>query len=97
MKAVVNSIVEEGVARLEYKLNLNINTSISRVYATDSAELSVLENNLKSTMVALLKPIQRQLDYYLPPSEPNFSEYNPAESCKAIYDTYPDAPCLATT
>ena len=93
IKAIVNTTVEEAVARLEYKLNLNINTAISRVNATDSAELSDLENTLKSTMVSLLKPIQRQLDYHLPsPPHQKFSEDNPAESCKVIYDAYPDAP-----
>ena len=46
-----------------------------------------------SAMERLLKPIQQQLNYHLPP--PLWitnSEDNPAESCKAIYDDHHDAP-----
>ena len=91
IKTIVNTTVEEAVARLEYKLSHKINTAISRINTTNGIELSDLENNLKSTMKRLLKPIQTQLDYHLPPPQPN-SEDNPAESCKAIYDMYTNAP-----
>ena len=74
IKAIVNKSVETAVARLEWKLNVKINTVISRINTVisrintgGSIELSDLESNLKSTMVRLLRPIQRQLDYHLPP------------------------------
>ena len=112
IRALVNATVEEAIDRLGYKLSLEINTVITKINTTDATNLSHLENNLITTMERLLKPIQTQLDYHLPPPPPqlpptslppaaptspmatrlNFSGNNPAESCKAVYDMYPDAP-----
>ena len=78
IRALVNATVEEATSRLENKFNIQISNS-----------------ELTSTLKKLLKPIQRQLDYHLPlppaASRENFTESNPAKSCKAIYDEYSDA------
>ena len=79
IRAMVNATVEEAISRLENKLSVQISNS-----------------DLTATVEKLLKPIQRQLDYHLPPPPPTspqeiFTEANPAVSCKAIYDKYPDA------
>ena len=79
IRAIVNATVEEAISRLENKLSVQISNS-----------------DLTATFEKLLKPIQRQLDYHLPlppPTSPQevFTEANPAISCKAIYDRYPDA------
>ena len=76
IRAMVNATVEEAISRLENKFTVQISNS-----------------NLTATIEKLLKPIQRQLDYHLPPPPPQevFTEANPASSCKAIYDKYPDA------
>ena len=86
--ALVNTTVQQATARLEYKLSLMINAAISNINIT---------NDWTSTLERLLKPIRTQLDYHLPPPVhvdlPRFnnSEYNPANSCKTIYDDYPHA------
>ena len=49
---------------------------------------------LISTFEKLLKPIQTQLNYHLPPPpspQEAFTQSNPAKSCKAIYTAYPNA------
>ena len=78
IRAMVNATVEEAISRLESKFSVQISNS-----------------DLTATVEKLLKPIQRQLNYHLPlpPTSPQevFTEGNPAVSCKAIYDKYPDA------
>ena len=76
---MVNATVEEAISRLESKFSIQISNS-----------------DFTATIEKLLKPIQRQLDYHLPPPptitpQVVFTEANPAISCKAIYDKYPDA------
>ena len=75
---MVNATVEEAIFRLESKLSVQISNS-----------------DLTATFEKLLKPIQRQLDYHLPPPpttpQEDFTEANPAISCKAIYDKNPDS------
>ena len=100
---LVNTTVQQATARLEYKLSLMINTAISNInisninMTNDDAKFDALLNDLTSTMERLLKPIRTQLDYHLPPPVtvpvPRFnnSEYNPAKSCKTIYDDNPHA------
>ena len=95
---LVNTTVQQATARLEYKLSLMINTAISNINMTnDDAKFDALLSDLTSTMERLLKPIRTQLDYHLPPPvhvnlpRRNNSEYNPANSCKTIYDDYPRA------
>ena len=58
---------------------------------TDESTLLSLESSLIATMERLIKPIQAQLDYHLPPP-PLPSEDNPATSCRALHDRHPDAP-----
>ena len=81
IRAMVNATVEEVISRLESKLGFQI--------------ANINQSELIATFEKLLKPIQKQLDYHLPlpPSTPRevFNESNPAKSCKAIYDAYPDA------
>ena len=78
IRAMVNATVEEAISRLENKLSVQISNS-----------------DLTATVEKLLKPIQKQLDYHLPPiplpQQEVFTEANPAISCKAIYDKYPNA------
>ena len=95
---LVNTTVQQATAKLEYKLSLMINTAISNINITnDDAKFDALLSDLTSTMERLLKPIKTQLNYHLPPPVhvdlPRFnnSEYNPAKSCKTIYDDYPHA------
>ena len=80
IKALVNATVEQAINRLEEKFN---------------DEISKINNTvLTSTIEKLLEPIQKQLNYHLPPPPPPqeaFTESNPAASCKAIYDAYSDA------
>ena len=108
IKAIVNATVEKAMARLEYKLNDQIMIALGNINKTDNTTISYIENglnstmnklldvesNLKSTMVKLIGPIQRQLDYHLPPPpmiSANNSEENPAGSCKDVYNNDPDA------
>ena len=79
IRALVNASIERAIARLENKLNEKIADSKS-------------EQNLTLIMERLLKPIQKQLDYHLPPPSPGGSEDNPAESCRALYDADPESP-----
>ena len=99
---LVNASVQQAAARLEYKLGImidialsNINTTISNINTTvytassnttDETALSNLESRLTSAIQGLLKPIQSQLDYHLPP--PGKTADDPATSCKDLYATY---------
>ena len=69
-------------------VNATVEEAISRLEGKFSAN----QSELTATFEKLLKPIQKQLDYHLPPppSTPQevFTEANPAKSCKAIYDEY---------
>ena len=91
IKELVNATVQQAAANLEYKLSIMIETAISKIDTTDEAELFHLESSLISTIERLIKPIQTQLDYHLPPP-PLTSEDNPATSCRALHDRCPDAP-----
>ena len=80
IRALVNATVEEAILRLENKFSVQVSNY----------------SELTATFEKLLKPIQRQLNYHLPPPPPEtpqefFTESNPAKSCKAIYDEYSDA------
>lgn len=67
IKALVNATVEQAITRLEEKFN----DKISKVNNTV----------LTSTIKSLLEPIQKQLNYHLPPPSPQdvFTESNPAQ------------------
>ena len=84
IRSIVNESIEEAVAKLENKLLLELNSAITNKTLQDT------ESSLTSTMERLLKPIQEQLNYHLPPPPPNSKE-NPAKSCKDIYSNGPDA------
>ena len=71
-------------------VSATVQQEISKINLTDEAALSILESSLIATMERLVKPIQAQLDYHLPPP-PLPSEDNPATSCRAVHDRYPDA------
>ena len=43
-------------------------------------------------MERLIKPIQAQLNYHLPPPTPLPTNDSPATSCRALHDRHPDAP-----
>ena len=79
IRALVNAMVEEAISRLENKFSVQVSNY----------------SELTATFEKLLKPIQRQLNYHLPPppATPHevFTESNPAKSCKVIYDEYSDA------
>ena len=69
---LVNTSVQQAVARLKYKLGIMTDTANTIVYTaisntTDETALSGLESRLTSAIQGLLKPIQSQLDYHLPP------------------------------
>ena len=106
---LVNASVQQATPRLEYKLGImidtaifNINTTISNINTTvytaisnttDETALSDLESRLTSAIQGLLKPIQTQLDYHLPPPPPppplpGETANKPATSCKDLYDTH---------
>ena len=72
-------------------VNATVEEAISRLENKLSVQIS--NRDLTATIEKLLKPIQRQLDYHLPPPPPQevSTEANPGISCKAIYDKYPDA------
>jgi hypothetical protein len=74
-------------------VNATVEEAISRLENKFSVQIS--NSDLTATVEKLLKPIQRQLDYHLPPPPTSpqevFTEANPAKSCKAIYDEYSDA------
>jgi lipocalin len=73
-------------------VNATVEEAISRLENKFSVQIS--NSDLMATVEKLLKPIQRQLDYHLPPPLPPqevFTEANPAKSCKAIYDEYSNA------
>ena len=72
-------------------VSTTVQQEISKINLTDEAALSILESSLIATMERLVKPIQAQLDYHLPPP-PLTSEDNPATSCRALHDRRPDAP-----
>ena len=84
IRSIVNESIEDAVAKLENKLLLELNSAITNKTLQD------MESSLTSTMERLLKPIQEQLNYHLPPAPPNSKE-NPAKSCKDIYSNDPDA------
>ena len=100
---LVNASVQQAATRLEYKLGImidtaisNINTTISNINTTvytaisnttDETALSNLESRLTSTIQGLLKPIQTQLDYHLPPPPSGETPGDPATSCNDLYDT----------
>ena len=100
IRSIVNESIEDAVAKLENKLLLKLNSAITNKTLQDT------ESSLTSTMERLLKPIQEQLNYHLPPppstspapppstqaptQAPN-SEENPAKSCKDLYSNVPDA------
>ena len=67
IRELVSATVQQAAANLEYKLSLMIETAISKINTTDETALSSLESSLISTMERLVKPIQAQLDYHLPP------------------------------
>ena len=104
IRSLVNASVEQAIARLEDKLTTEIRSAIGRVHTTrfddkfDSdngvkESIKDLEIDLTSTIKELLKPIQRQLDYHLPPPPISYyTEDNPAESCKDLHELYYDAP-----
>ena len=80
IRALVNATVEEAISRLENKFSVQVSNY----------------SELTATFKKLLKPIQQQLNYHLPPPPPEtpqevFTESNPAKSCKAIYEEYSDA------
>ena len=77
---MVNSSVQQAVARLEDSFGIMIDTAISNVNTTDKTALSDLESRLTSTIQGLLKPIQTQLDYHLPPPPPTTSAPPPTTS-----------------
>ena len=83
IRSIVNESIEQAVAKLENKLLLKLNSAITNKTLQD------MESSLTSTMERLLKPIQEQLNYHLPP--PPNSKENPAKSCKDIYSNDPDA------
>ena len=89
IRELVNASVQQAVARLEDSFGIMIDTAISNVNTTDKTALSDLESRLTSTIQGLLKPIQTQLNYHLPPPPPPPGETadNPATSCKDLYDT----------
>ena len=75
IRALVNETVKESVSRLESKFSITTSN----------------QSELIATVEKLLQPIQKQLNYHLPPPpQPNevFTESKPAKSCKAIYDEY---------
>ena len=82
IRELVNASVQQAAARLEYKLGIMIDTAISNT--TDETALSDLESRLTSTIQGLLKPIQTQLDYHLPPP-PGETADDPATSCKDLH------------
>ena len=85
IRELVNASVQQAVARLEDSFGIMIDTAISNINTTDKTALSDLESRLTSTIQGLLKPIQTQLDYHLPP--PGKTAGDPATSCKDLYDT----------
>ena len=93
IRELVNASVQQAVARLEDSFGTMINTAISNINTTDDTAFSDLESRLTSTIKVLFKPIQRQLDYHLPPPPPKISAPlresadDPATSCKDLYDT----------
>ena len=89
IRELVNASVQQAVAHLEYKLDIMIDNAISNINSNDETELS----NLASTIQGLLKPIQTQLDYHLPPPQPGNSANSPATSCKDLYDTHDASSC----
>ena len=48
-------------------VSATVQQEISKMNLTDEAALSILESSLIATMERLVKPIQAQLDYHLPP------------------------------
>ena len=74
---LANATVQNAVAGLEERLSSLINSTMN----------TNLEARLTNTLVKLLKPMQQQLDYHLPP--PKNSEDHPGKSCKAVYEQNP--------
>ena len=93
IRELVSATVQQAAASLEYKLSLMIETAIYKINTTDETALSSLESSLISTMTRLVKPIQAQLDFHLPPPSPPLpTEDEPATSCRDLHDRHPDAP-----
>ena len=64
-------------------------TVVEEEVKSTKEKIEDLEISLTSAMTKLLKPIQQQLDYHLPPPPISYyTEDNPAESCKYLYDLY---------
>ena len=79
IRELVNTSVQQAVARLEDSFGIMIDTAISNINTTDDTALSDLESRLTSTIQGLLKPIQSQLDYHLPPPPPTTSASPPTK------------------
>ena len=80
IREIINATVQQAAAHLEYKLSLMINTAINNINTTDDGGFQDLESSLTSTMERLVKPIQTQLDYHLPPPPPSSSPSPPPTS-----------------
>ena len=90
---LVNSTVQEAATALENRLSLVIHSAVNNINTTDDTALENLENRLSATMERLIKPIQQQLDYHLPPQTPASTPNTPAgTSCNGILEKYPHAP-----
>ena len=96
-RALVNETVKVAISRLESKFDKIIalvNETVEKAIFRLESKFSVPTSNqseLIATFEKLLQPIQKQLNYHLPPPpQPNevFTESKPAKSCKAIYDEY---------
>lgn len=66
IRELVNSTVREAT-ELEKKLSKVIYYAIKNSNATDDLDLESLENRLVGNMERLIAPMQRQLNYHLPP------------------------------
>ena len=86
IRELVNASVQHAVARLEDSFGIMIDTAISNINTTDETA-SDLESRLTSTIQGLLKPIQNQLNYHLPPPPSGETADDPATSCNDLYDT----------
>ena len=106
IRSLINASLEQAIARLENKFTLEIQLAVDSVnktghqadleseLKTTEKKIDNLELNLTTTIKSLLNPIKQQLDYHLPPppAPTVYTEDNPAESCKAIYEVNHDAP-----
>ena len=80
IKALVNATVEQAITRLESKFNDEI-TRLENNFNDQISKLNNKSNEYAVTIEKLLKPIQIQLNYHLPPPTPQdvFTESNPAQ------------------